>query len=165
MNKILIYLVLAISLLSCGAANSVSYSHRLLASDGCTVTYSAVQNNGRLKIVVSVESERLVFDSAPTMMLKNFKGEVLKLDGVNLQAGTAGSTGVVVNNVVISSTNLKAMAEFPIDNNNIDFFASGISKVRLSTVPFVHEKVFYNDYIGEDLYSALLKVSTSGETF
>ena len=75
------------------------------------------------------------------------------------------TTGVLVNNIVIPITELNAMAEFPIQENDIDFFSSGISKVRLSTVPYVHEKEFARDYIGSYLYSALRKVSMSKDTF
>ena len=34
-------------------------------------------------VVVTVESDRLVFSNNPTLMLKNFKGEVLTLEGMS----------------------------------------------------------------------------------
>ena len=115
-------------------------------------------------IVVTVESDRLVFDSKPTMMLKNFKGEVLKLEGYNLQSRSETS-GVFVSNIVIPITELNAMAEFPVDAKDIGFFASGIAKVRLSTVPIMHEREFSKDAIGEYLYNSLRKARTAATSF
>ena len=115
-------------------------------------------------IVVTVESDRLVFSNSPTMILKNFKGEVLKLKGMTLQSRTE-TGGILISNIVVPITDLKAMAEFPIDEKDIDFFASGIAKVRLSTVPIVHEKEFSSDIIGNYLFSSLQKMSLSKETF
>ena len=58
-----------------------------------------------------------------------------------------------------------AMAEFPIYEEDIEFFASGISKVRLSTVPIVHEKEFSEDVIGKYLFTSLKQVCISEDTF
>lgn len=164
MKKVLYLLALIAILASCGSAKSVSYMHKPLAAEGCTVSYSTAQNDGQLMIVVTVKSDRLVFNNHPTMLLKNFKGEVLKLEGMDLQARTE-TGGVLINNVVVPITELSAMAEFPIDEKDIDFFASGISKVRLSTVPIVHEREFGSDVIGNYLFSSLKKASISVDTF
>lgn len=98
------------------------------------------------------------------MMLKNFKGEKLKLEGRSLQSRTE-TAGVLIYNVVVPITELNAMAEFPIYEEDFEFFASGISKVRLSTVPIVHEKEFREDVIGKYLFSSLQQVSISEDTF
>lgn len=135
-----------------------------LAAEGCTVSYSTVQNDGQLMIVVTVKSDRLVFNNHPAMLLKNFKGEVLKLEGMDLKARTE-TGGVLINNVIVPITELSAMAEFPIDEKDIDFFASGVSKVRLSTVPIVHEREFDSDVIGNYLFSSLKKASIAVDTF
>ncbi len=164
MRKILCLFAVVALLVSCGAAKSVSYMHKPLAAEGCSVSYSAIQNDGQAMIVVTVKSDRLVFSNNPTMMLKNFKGEVLKLEGIDLQSRSE-TGGVLINNVVVPVTELSAMAEFPVNEKDFDFFASGISKVRLSTVPIVHEKEFSSDVIGEYLFTSLQKVSTSEESF
>ena len=164
MKKIL-YLFSFVSIFaSCGPAKSVSYSYKPLAAEGCSVSYSVVQSENQANIVVTVQSDRLVFGNTPTMMLKNFKGEVLKLEGVNLQSRSE-TGGVLINNVIIPVTELSAMAEFPIEEKNIDFFASGISKVRLSTVPIVHEREFKKDVIGGYLFTTLRKINISDDTF
>lgn len=164
MKKLFYLFVLIAVLTSCGTAKSVSYLHKPLAAEGCSVSYSTSQNGGQLMIVVTVKSDRLVFDSKPTMMLKNFKGEVLKLEGYNLQSRSETS-GVFVSNVVVPITELNAMAEFPVDAKDIGFFASGIAKVRLSTVPIMHERVFPKDAIGKYLYNSLRKARTAATSF
>lgn len=163
MKKAFYILALIAILASCGSAKSVSYTYRPLAAEGCTVSYSTAQNDGQLMIVVTVKSDRLVFNNHPTMLLKNFKGEVLKLEGMDLQARTE-TGGYLINNVGVVITELSAMAEFPIDEKDIDFFASGVSKVRLSTVPIVHEREFDSDVIGNYLFSSLKKASISVDT-
>ena len=90
------------------------------------------------------------------MTLWNFNGEVMKLDGVNLQSRSE-SAGVIVSNVVIPVTEISAMASFPISRDQIQFLRSGIQKVRLSTVPIVHEKTFSSDVIGYYLLGELNK--------
>lgn len=164
MKKLVLYIFLAVLLLSCGSAKSISYTHKPLAAEGCSVTYSALQQDGQLSIVVTVKSDRLVFTDAPTMMLKNFDGEVLKLEGKNLQSRTETS-GVLIGSMVLPVSELNALAQFPVTPGEIEFFKSGIAKVRLSTIPIVHEKTFSSDKIGRYLYSELLSAFSSESTF
>ena len=128
------------------------------------MSYSALQQDAKLLIVVTVKSDRLVFSDAPTMMLKNFDGEVIKLEGTNLQSQTKTS-GVLIGSMVLPVSELNAIAQFPVAPEEIEFFKSGIAKVRLSTVPIVHEKTFSNDKIGRYLYSELLYAYSSESTF
>ncbi len=164
MKRILLFISLTVLLLSCGSAKSVSYTHKALAAEGCSVSYSALQQDGQLFVVVTVKSDRLVFSDAPTMMLRNFDGEVLKLEGTNLQSQTKTS-GVLIGSMVLPVSELNALAQFPVTPGEIEFFKSGIAKVRLSTVPIVHEKTFSNDKIGRYLYSELLSAFSSESTF
>jgi len=164
MKRILLLSALTTLFLSCGPSKNVSYSHRPFAAEGCTVSYSALQQDSQLYIVVMVKSDRLVFGENPTMMLKNFEGEVLKLEGTSLQAQTETS-GVLIGYMVLPISELKAMAQFPVDLADVDFFKSGIAKVRLSTVPIVHEKSFSSDRIGKYLYSELLSANSSENSF
>ena len=164
MRKILLLGSFAVLLLSCGSAKSISYTHKPLAAEGCSVTYSALQQDAQLFIIVTVKSDRLVFTDTPTMMLKNFDGEVLKLEGTNLQSQTKTS-GVLIGSMVLPVSELSALAQFPVDLDDINFFKSGIAKVRLSTVPIVHEKTFSKDEIGRPLYSELLSAFSSESSF
>lgn len=151
-------------LVACGPAKNVSYSHKPLSAEGCNVSYSALQQDGQLYIVVTVKSDRLVFGDNPVMMLKNFDGEILKLDGANLQAQTKTS-GVLIGSMVLPVSELNALAQFPVNSTDVDFFKSGIAKVRLSTVPIVHEKTFSQDIIGRYLYKTLQQASVSEDSF
>lgn len=164
MKRILLFLAFISLLLSCGSSKSISYTHKPLAAEGCSVSYSALQQDGQLFIIVTVKSDRLVFSDAPTMMLKNFDGDVLKLEGTNLQSRTETS-GILIGSMVLPVSELNALAQFPVALGDIEFFKSGIAKVRLSTVPLVHEKTFSKDVIGRPLYSELLGAFSSESTF
>ena len=83
--KHMISLVLAsVVLISCGTNKNISYVYRPLAEEGCYVTISVINQNEQLLLVTSVQSDRLTFGDNPTMLLKNFNGDVLKLEGVSL---------------------------------------------------------------------------------
>lgn len=164
MKRVLFLFAIVALLASCGSAKSVSYLHKPLAAEGCEVSYSALQQDGQLYIFVTVKSDRLVFNDTPTLMLRNFEDKVLKLDGTNLQARTETS-GMLISNVYVPISELNAMAQFPVDLADVNFFKSGISKVRLSTVPIVHEKSFSSDIIGKYLYSELLGAYSSENSF
>ena len=164
MKRVLLLSVLTALILSCGPTKSVSYTYKPLAAEGCSVSYSAFQQDGQLFIAVTVKSDRLVFNDTPTMMLKNFDGEVLKLEGTNLQSRTETS-GVLIGSMVLPVSELNALAQFPVSPREIDFFKSGIAKVRLSTIPIVHERTFANDKIGRYLYSELLSAFSSESAF
>lgn len=164
MKRFLILFVFTALLVSCGSAKSVSYTYKPLTAEGCSVSYSALQQDGQLFIAVTVKSDRLVFTDAPTIMFKNFDGEVLKLEGTNLQSRTETS-GVLIGSMVLPVSELNALVQFPITPGEIDFFKSGIAKVRLSTIPIVHERTFSNDKIGRYLHSELLSALSSESTF
>ena len=139
---------------SCGPAKSVSYTHRPFSAEGCTVSYSIVRQENELSIIATVKSDRLVFSAKPLMTLWNFRGDIMRIEGYNLQARSE-SSGIIVSNIVIPITGVSAMASFPVPQEHISFFQSGIQKVRLSTVPIVHEKTFSYDEIGEFLWTEL----------
>lgn len=164
MKRVALLLLTLMIIASCGTPKSVSYTHKPLAAEGCSVSYSVVSQDGLPAIVVSVKSDRLVFGDNPIMQLKNFKGEVLKLEGTNLQSRTE-TGGVLINNVVVPISELNALAQFPVNAQDIPFFESGIAKIRLSTIPIVHEKTFMQDQIGSYLYKTLLKEQYSADDF
>lgn len=164
MNRFALFLLFSLIIASCGTPKSVSYTHKPLADEGCSVSYSVVSQEGRAAIVVSVKSDRLVFGDNPIMQLRNSKGEVLKLEGINLQMRVE-TGGVLINNVVVPISELNALAQFPVDAEDIPFFDSGIVKVRLSTIPIVHEKTFSHDQIGGYLYKRLINGQNAEEDF
>lgn len=155
---------LSLLLISCGTAKEVSYYHKFFSTEGCYISYSALQQEGQLQIIVTVKSSTLVFGANPTMMLKNFNGDVLKLGGVSLQSRTETS-GVIVNNVVVPVSQVGSLAQFPIPQEDIEFFKPGISKIRLYTIPTIHEKTFSKDVIGSYLYQELTRASATEDVF
>lgn len=149
---------------SCSTAMKVGYTHKPLAAEGCEVNYSISQQSEDLFIIVSISSDRLVFTDAPTMKMRNFQGDVIELNGKSLSTQSE-SAGVLVNNIVLPITELKAMAQFKIEKEQIPFFESGIQKVRISTVPHVHEKIFTTDVIGHWLYKKLDETQRTQDNF
>ncbi len=149
---------------SCSTAMKVGYTHKPLAAEGCEVNYLITQQSEDLFIIVSISSDRLVFTDAPTMKMRNFQGDVIELNGKSLSTQSE-SAGVLVNNIVLPVTELKAMAQFKIEKEQIPFFESGIQKVRITTAPLVHEKTFTNDVIGHWLYRKLSEVLKANDDF
>ena len=60
---------------------------------------------------------------------------------------------------------MDALAQFYINVHDIPFFQSGIMKIRLSTLPIVHETSFLEDQIGVRLYNELTKVQADADDF
>ena len=58
-------LFLAALLVSCGPAKNVSYVYKPLSAEGCEVSYSALQEDGQLYVIVTIRSDRLVFNDTP----------------------------------------------------------------------------------------------------
>ncbi len=163
MKRFLLFALIAV-LTSCGTSKSVGYTYKPLAKEGCSVSFSALNQEGQLLIIVSIKSDRLVFSENPIMMLKNFKGEVLKLEGADIDSRSE-TGGVLIGSIVLPITEVNALAQFPIEKDDIAFFESGVSKNRLSTLPIVHEREFPSDVIGSYLLSELRKASISEDTF
>ncbi len=139
---------------SCSTAMKVGYSHKPFAAEGCNVNYSIFQQSEDLFIIVSISSEDLVFIDTPTMKMRNFQGDIIELNGETLSTQSKNA-GVLLFNIFLPITELKTMAQFKIEKNQIQFFEPGIQKVRISTVPLVHEKTFTSDIIGRWLYKKL----------
>ena len=60
-------------------AQNVSYMHKLLTPEGCTVNYRVVKNESDYFIIVSVRSEKLSFLNNPTMKIRTFNDDVICL--------------------------------------------------------------------------------------
>ena len=133
-------------------AQSVSYTYRPFTEEGCSVSFTPVFVDNVGYIVVSVQSDRLVFSDNPTMKLRFFNtDQILQLEGKTLSA-TASSSGVLIGNVIVPITETKAMAQFKVTDAQMEMFKMGVEKIRLSTFPIVHERTFQNDKIGMSLF-------------
>ena len=137
-------------------AQTVGYTYKPLAAEGCSVTYSVARQGTTYYIIAIVESDRLNFMNESTMLVKNFDNEILELKG-NLINTDSESTGVISGNIVIPVTSINSTAQFRIRPEQFDFFQKGVSKIRLSTIPIEHERTFTKDKIGKKLYRFFLE--------
>ena len=79
MRKLLLLCLLYIGL---GAsAQTVGYTYRPLAAEGCNMKYSVTKQDSAYYIIVTVRSDRLKFLKESTFLIKNFDGEVIRLQG------------------------------------------------------------------------------------
>ncbi len=132
-------------------AQTVSYTYRALAAEGCSVKYSVAKQDNAYFIIATVSSDRMIFLKESTMMVRTANGEVLKFNGELLDNG-AISTGIVSGNMVIPVSSIISTAQFRVSPEQFELLKDGIVKVRLSTTPIEHEREFKKDKIGKKLY-------------
>jgi len=133
-------------------AQTVSYTYRPLSPEGCTVSYTPSFVGDTAYIVVSVQSDRLVFSDNPTMMVRFFNtDQILQLEGKKLDA-TSSEGAVMVGYVFVPISEVKAMAMFKVSEQEMEMFKSGVERIRLSTLPITHDRTFKDDRIGQELY-------------
>lgn len=144
-------------------AQTVSYIHKPWKEDGCTVTYSVSLQDTAYYIVVSVSPGDFKFLSSPTMKMKTASGEVIKLKGISI--GDEAATAYKKAGDEIIATRLTTMAMFPATPEQFAMMKEGVTKVRLSTIPFAHERTFDIDKIGKALYDLYIKEREAEENF
>lgn len=160
MKKILFTLALCISAII-SYAQDASYTYKPIAKEGCHVEYSALKQDNKSYIIVSVRSdEGLCFVNDPVMMLRTGNNVVIKLTGTNMGSRQESSSGVFIGNVFISDNNSVGMAQFELTDEQVEMLNTGVFKVRLTTTPFIHEREFTKDKIGKRLYKAFSKQIT-----
>ena len=142
------------------SAQSVKYTYKPLAAEGCRVEYSAIWQEGTPYIVVVVSSDRLAFNDTPTMLIRLFNGELLKLNGKAITSSSEHG-GVVVGNVVVPTTELRVTAQFSITKEQVEMLQNGVA----STIPLIHERTFKKDKIGKELHTYFKKGAISEDSF
>lgn len=162
MKKILLILFLAVCFDT--AAQTVGYSYHPLAAEGCNMKYSVTKQDTDYYIIVTVRSDRLKFLKESTFLIKNFDGEVLKLQGDLIGNGNE-SIGVMVGNLMLPVSEINSTAQFRISPEQFEKIKNGIAKVRLSTIPIEHERTFKKDKIGKKLYQFYLKAKSKDNDF
>ena len=98
------------------------------------------------------------------MLIKNFDGEVIKLQG-SLISNDSESAGVLIGNIVYPVTEISSTVQFKITPEQFEKIKDGIAKVRLSTIPIEHERTFSKDKIGKKLYLFYLKERNKDNNF
>ena len=162
MRSFLILLFLSIGINIEG--QTVSYTYRPLAAEGCQMKYSVIKQDTTYYIVATVSSDRLMFIKEPVMLIKNYDGKVVKLEGDIISNGS-DSAGILVSNVMIPVTEINSTAQFKITPEQFEIIKNGIAKVRLSTIPVQHERTFKKDKIGKKLYKFYQKAQMKSNDF
>ena len=162
MRSFLILLFLSIGINIEG--QTVSYTYRPLAAEGCQMKYSVIKQDTTYYIVATVSSDRLMFIKEPVMLIKNYDGKVVKLEGDIISNGSE-SAGILVSNVMIPVTEINSTAQFKITPEQFEIIKNGIAKVRLSTIPIQHERTFKKDKIGKKLYKFYMKAQMKSDDF
>jgi len=160
---IAIFVLLGLSI-SNAMAQTVGYTYRPLAAEGCNMQYSIAQQNGEYFIIATVKSDRLTFLKESSFWLKTTDGEIIKLQGEVIGGGSE-SAGIVSGNIVIPITEISSTAQFRISEEELEKLNQGIIKVRLSTTPIEHERTFKKDKIGKKLYQFYQKKKMKDDDF
>lgn len=160
-------IILSIVLTMCSIninAQTVGYTYRPLAAEGCNMKYSVVKQDTAYYIIATVKSDRLNFLKESTMLLKTFDGEVIKLYGSQIGSGSE-TAGIVSGNIVLPVTEISSTAQFKISPQQFELLKKGVAKIRLSTIPIEHERTFAKDKIGKKLYQFFLKQKNKDNDF
>jgi len=160
---IAIFVLLGLSI-SNAMAQTVGYTYRPLAAEGCNMQYSIAQQNGEYFIIATVKSDRLTFLKESSFWLKTTDGEIIKLQGEVIGGGSE-SAGIVSGNIVIPITEISSTAQFRISEEELEKLNQGIIKVRLSTTPIEHERTFKKDKVGKKLYQFYQKKKMKDDDF
>ena len=82
MNNIKILVCLLMFIISYQSkAQTVGYTYKALAAEGCNMKYSVAKQDTMYSIVATVRSDRMNFLSEPTMKIRTFSGKYLELMG------------------------------------------------------------------------------------
>lgn len=145
-------------------AQTVSYSYKPLAAEGCYMRYSVAKQDTIYSIIATVRSDRMNFLNGPTMKVRTFTGKYLELKGDVIGSGSQ-SMGIVSGNMVIPVTEISSTAQFRITPQQFEILNEGVAKIRLSMTPMNHERTFKKDKIGKKLYQFYLKEKQKDENF
>ena len=145
-------------------AQTVGYTYKALAAEGCNMKYSVSKQDTMYSIVATVRSDRMNFLSEPTMKIRTFSGKYLELKGTVIGNGSQ-SAGIISGNVVIPVTEISSTAQFWITPQQFEILNEGVAKIRLSMTPMNHERTFKKDKIGKKLYQFYQREKQKDENF
>lgn len=145
-------------------AQTVGYTYKALAAEGCNMKYSVAKQDTMYSIVATVRSDRMNFLSEPTMKIRTFSGRYLELKGTVIGNGSQ-SAGIISGNVVVPVTEISSTAQFQITPQQFEILNEGVAKIRLSMTPMNHERTFKKDKIGKKLYQFYQQEKQKDENF
>lgn len=161
-KKILFLLCMCFGLIA--QAQTVGYTYKALAAEGCNMKYSIAKQDSEYSIIATVSSDRMTFLNEPTMKIKTFTGEYLELKG-KVIGDRSQSAGLISGNIVIPVTEITSTAQFKITPQQFEVLNKGVAKIRLSMTPMNHARTFQKDKIGKKLYQFYLKEKKKDEDF
>ena len=167
MKNLFKYIIIIIAILCvapCVSAQTVGYTYKALAAEGCSMKYSVVKQDSNYYIIATVRSDRMNFLSSPTMKIRTFNNEVITLNGVVIGNGSE-SAGIVAGNMIIPITEISSTAQFIITPEQFEMLNDGVQKIRMSMTPMDHERTFKKDKIGKKLYQFYLKAKSKDDDF
>lgn len=137
---------------SCGSTKHyIGYTYKPMAIEGCDVVYSILRVDNGLQLNVNIHSGNLSLPQEPTISLKNFDGNTITLRGFS-SSNTTTSGAVVSGGVAVPVVNRDECAQFKLTQSDIEFFRSGVQKVRIPLIPVPHQREFKRDKIGHWIY-------------
>ena len=163
MKRLLILIGFVFSIMQIDA-QSVAYTYKPLAAEGCHVEYSPSWQDGKPYLIVSVRSDRMKYVANPVILLKTTSGDIIKLEGTPLDVSSQ-SAGIVSGNIVIPVQEFNASAQFPITEEQIKLLRKGIVKVRITLIPMNHERTFNKDKIGKKLFNGFIETKIMNDDF
>lgn len=152
--RIIATIILTATLLaSCGSPKHyIRYSYKPMSLEGCDVTYSILMTGDDLQLNVNIHSNNLSLPQDPTISFRNFDGNTITLKGFS--SSTTTTSGVVMNgDVAVPVVSRDECAQFKLTESDIEFFRSGVQKVRIPLIPVPHQREFRKDQIGLWIYN------------
>ncbi|MBO4565453.1 MAG: hypothetical protein J5720_08465 [Bacteroidaceae bacterium] len=165
MKRVLLLILITICTLSFEVyAQTVSYTYKPLAAEGCTMRYSVSRQNDSYYIIATVKSDRLLFLNEPTIKIRTFNGEVLTFSGKAIGNGSS-SVGVISGNLVLPVSEISSTAQFKVTEEQFEQIKNGVAKIRITMTPMNHERTFTKDKIGKKLYKFYIKQKEQEDSF
>lgn len=132
-------------------SQSVGYIYKPLSSKSCNIKFSVCKNNTSYYVIAVVKSGKRKFIGETAMMIKTFDGQVLKLNGKEIdEESTSG--WVIIDGFFIPMSHKAYTAQFLITPEQFEILRQGVAKIYVATLPTPHERSFKRDKIGLKLY-------------
>lgn len=142
------------------ATRPVSYIHKILDLEGCQMSFSVTQLDTVYYIVVCAESDRLCFIDEPKMKMQTASGEVLTMVGFPLN-GYEDSFLIHTGYFSIPFHSSHSMAVFEATPQQFEAMKDGVTRIKITMLPYMHDHTFKKDKIGLPLYEQYKKIKAS----
>lgn len=159
MKKILSIIACMLICLNMQAGDKVKYR-----SQGMLFSYTILLQDNQKYIVVSMETGQQAFVQPPILMFKTFEDDVIKMEGTVVDDKNSNG-GVMVSGIFVPISVRTFIAQFKISDEEVELLRKGIKKVRLTTLPKQHEKVFSKDKLGVKLYNMFVNAQEKQNDF